>query len=194
MSETITLKRDCNAIAVPSGQNETLPRGTVLRIVQASGGSYTVATERHAMFRVDQENADALGFEVSGDLSAPPTEGSLTEQLVWDALKTIYDPELPVNIVDLGLVYSCDITPNESGGKTVAIRMTMTAPGCGMSEVLKADAESKLKQLPEVAAVRVEVVLDPPWDASRMSEAARLQLGMEFDGATKPGFVQISRR
>ena len=194
MSDTTTLKRDSEAIAIPSGRREMLPEGTVLRIVQARGGSYTVSTERHAMFRIDQENADALGFEVPASHGPELKHSSLTERLVWDTLKTIYDPELPVNIVDLGLVYSCNIADDEKGGKTITVRMTMTSPGCGMSDVLKADAESKLARLPEVSAAQVEVVLDPPWDASRMSEAARLQLGMDLDSPAKPNLVHISRR
>jgi probable FeS assembly SUF system protein SufT len=193
MNETITLKRECEVIAIPSGRRETLPQGTAVRILQSKGDSYTVSTERYAMYRIDQENADALGFEVPSDLTGTPRQNYLTEQLVWEALKTIYDPELPVNIVDLGLVYSCTITANESGGKTVAIRMAMTAPGCGMSDVLKADAERKLKRLPEVTEASVEVVFDPPWDPSRMSESARLQTGMDIDDEGGPGFIQIER-
>jgi metal-sulfur cluster biosynthetic enzyme len=112
----------------------------------------------------------------------------LTEALVWDALKTVYDPELPVNIVELGLVYSVAIEPAPEGS-AISIRMAMTSPGCGMSNVLKADVEGKLLRLPQVAEARVEVVFDPPWDSSRMSESARLQLGMDFSSG--PGFVQI---
>ena len=194
MGETITLKRECEAIAIPSGRRETLPQGVAVRVLQARGGSYTVSTEKHAMFRIDQENADALGFEVSAAQGVPSAQGPLTEKLVWDALKTIYDPELPVNIVDLGLVYSCEIRPEDGGGNTVAIRMAMTSPGCGMSDVLKADAESKLLRLPEVTEARVEVVFDPPWDPARMSEGARLQLGMDLESPPKPGLIQISRR
>src|SRR6516165_8897555 len=116
MSETITLKRECQAIAIPSGRREALPQGTTVRVLQARGGSYTVSTEKHAMYRIDQENADALGFEASTSTDAPSKQGALTEKLVWDTLKTIYDPELPVNIVDLGLVYSCDIIPEDGSG------------------------------------------------------------------------------
>jgi probable FeS assembly SUF system protein SufT len=193
MNEATNLKRDCEVIAIPRGRREKLPQGTSVRVLQARGGSYTVSTEIHAMYRIDEKDADALGLEFPADQTAPSQPGSLTEKLVWDALKTIYDPELPVNIVDLGLVYSCTITSNENGGETIAVRMAMTAPGCGMSDVIKADAESKLKRLPGVTEARVEVVFDPPWDPSRMSEEARLQLGMDFDSPSKPGFVEISR-
>jgi len=100
--------------------------------------------------------------------------------MVWDQMKTIYDPEIPVNIVDLGLIYSCEIAPTDEGGKKIDIKMSMTAPGCGMGNVLKADVESKLAALPEVKEVRVDVVFDPPWNPTRMSEAARLQLGFDL--------------
>jgi len=105
---------------------------------------------------------------------------AFSEQMVWDQMKTIYDPEIPVNIVDLGLIYSCEIAPTDEGGKKIDIKMSMTAPGCGMGNVLKADVESKLAALPEVKEVRVDVVFDPPWNPTRMSEAARLQLGFDL--------------
>ena len=190
MTQTIQLTRDCAVIAVPSGRRETLPRGTPLRIVQQRGGAFTVSNELHAIFRIAAEDADALGLEASS--AAEPLlqdqKKELTESLVWDALKTVYDPELPVNIVDLGLVYSVAINP-AAAGHAIAVRMAMTSPGCGMSNVLKADVESKLLRLPQVAEAQVEVVFDPPWTPSRMSESARLQLGMELGGS--PGFVQI---
>jgi probable FeS assembly SUF system protein SufT len=190
MTETIQLTRDCEVIAVPSGQRRTLPKGTSLRIVQQRGGAFTVSNDLHAVFRIGAEDADALGRDSSAaeseKQSAP--EGPLTEALVWNALKTVYDPELPVNIVELGLVYSVAIEPAPEGS-AISIRMAMTSPGCGMSNVLKADVEGKLLRLPQVAEARVEVVFDPPWDSSRMSESARLQLGMDFSSG--PGFVQI---
>jgi len=192
MMESIELKRDCAAIAIPSGLRETLPRGTVVRVVQARGGSYTVSSEIHAMYRIEARDADALGFEASADTTGSGTQGPLSEQLVWDTLKTVYDPEMPVNIVDLGLVYSCSITPREEGGKIVEIRMAMTAPGCGMSNVLRSDVESKLLRLPEVKEARVEVVFDPPWTSDRMSETARLQLGLDFGGGDSAKLIQIS--
>jgi probable FeS assembly SUF system protein SufT len=190
MMETVELRRDCEAIAIPSGLRQTLPKGTSVRIVQTRGGSYTVSTKVTAMYRIDAKDADALGFASPGAPDQPPQEGSLSEQLVWDALKTVYDPELPVNIVDLGLVYSCSFAPNPRGGKRVTIEMAMTSPGCGMSNVLKSDVESKLLRLPEVSEAHVEVVFDPPWSPSRMSEAARLQLGMDLEST--PGLIQIS--
>jgi probable FeS assembly SUF system protein SufT len=192
MADPIQLTRDCAVIAVPSGQRQTLPKGTPLRIVQQRGGAFTVSNEIHAIFRIAAEDADALGLRVPAPadslLQNQEKNQAITESLVWDALKTVYDPELPVNIVDLGLVYSIAITPAPAGN-TIAVRMAMTSPGCGMSNVLKSDVEGKLLRLPQVAEARVEVVFDPPWTPSRMSESARLQLGMELDGP--PGFVQI---
>ena len=190
--EAIELKRECDAIAVPSGQRQVLPQGTAVRVVQSRGGSYTVSTDVSAMYRIDARDADALGYTPAA-ANAPVPQGPLTEQLVFDALRTVFDPEIPVSIVDLGLVYSCAISPDERGGKSVAVRMSMTAPGCGMSNVLKADVESKLLRLPEVREAQVEVVFDPPWSPSRMSEAARLQLGLDFDNNGPERLTHISQ-
>jgi probable FeS assembly SUF system protein SufT len=188
MNESIQLSRDCPVIAVPSGRRETLPQGTPVRIVQQRGGAFTVSNELHAIFRVAPEDADALGLTAPAESLEQPQQEELTESLVWDALKTVYDPELPVNIVELGLVYSVDLTPAPQGN-AIAVRMAMTSPGCGMSNVLKSDVESKLLRLPQVAEAHVEVVFDPPWTPARMSESARLQLGMDHDSGS--GFVQI---
>lgn len=187
--ETIELKRDCEAIAVPSGMRERLPQGTSVRVMQKRGGNYTVATQLHAMYRIDAADADALGFEVPSTVS-PKQEGPLNEALVWNTLRTVYDPEIPLNIVDLGLVYSCDITPHERSN-SIRIQMAMTAPGCGMSNVLKADVEGKLLRLPDVADVDVQIVFDPPWTPARMSEAARLQLGFDLEQSSTPHLTQI---
>jgi probable FeS assembly SUF system protein SufT len=143
------------------------------------------------MFRIDSTDADALGLEPSAK-SEPGNQGPLTEQLVWDTLKAVFDPEIPVNVVDLGLIYSCAIVPGDRGGNKVAVRMAMTSPGCGMSNVLKADVEGKLLRLPEVSEVQVEVVFDPPWNSNRMSEAARLQLGFDIESGSTPKLTQIS--
>jgi len=191
-ADKIELRRDCEAIAVPSGQRQTLTAGTPVRIMQTRGGAFTVANEIHAMFRIDGADADALGLAPPKN-SAAPVQGPLTEEMVTKALKTVYDPELPVNVVDLGLIYSCEIKADEQGGKNISVRMAMTSPGCGMSNVLKADVETKLKRLPEVGAFHVEVVFDPPWTQARMSEGARLQLGLDLDDARGPGLVQIGR-
>jgi probable FeS assembly SUF system protein SufT len=176
----IRLNRTCEVIEIPSGRASTLPEGTSVRIMQSRGDSYTVWTDYGQMYRVDGKDADALGLQPgsSDPVAADPRE--FNEQMVWDILKTVYDPEIPVNIVDLGLIYSCKIAPageTEPEAKRIEIQMSMTAPGCGMGNVLKADVEGRLARLPSVKDVHVEVVFDPPWDMSRMSEAARLQLG-----------------
>jgi|SRR5579883_67687 probable FeS assembly SUF system protein SufT len=195
MFDTIQLNRDCEVIAVPSGNRETLPAGTEVRIMQSRGGSFTVTTPKYAMYRINGADADALGLAPPGGttVSTPQHEGPLTEDMVWDTLKSVYDPEIPVNVVDLGLVYSCEITPCEGGGKAISVQMAMTSPACGMSNVLKADVETRLQRLPEVKETKVEVVFDPPWNQGRMSEAARLQLGLDLE--TGPGnapYVRIS--
>ncbi|MBX6359832.1 MAG: putative Fe-S cluster assembly protein SufT [Acidobacterium ailaaui] len=193
MMDQIQLNRDCAVIAVPSGQRETLPAGTAVRIMQSRGGSFTVTTERYAVYRIDGADADALGLAPPGGMAAQPhPQGPLTEEMVWETLKTVYDPEIPVNVVDLGLIYSCQIRPHEEGGKTIAVRMGLTSPTCGMSNVLKADVETRLLRLPEVKEAQVEVAFDPPWDRNRMSEAARLQLGLDLDDTRQPGYVRIS--
>jgi probable FeS assembly SUF system protein SufT len=190
MPDTITLKRDCEAIAVPSGSREVLPAGTTVRVVQARGDSYTVSNSIHAIFRIDGRDADALGMQPPAATPQGEQNATLSEDLVWKALKNVYDPELPVNIVDLGLVYSCAITEAAAGGKLVAIRMGVTAPGCGMSNVLRGDVETKVRRLPQVAETDVQVVFDPPWSPARMSDAARLQLGFDLEGGG-PQLTQI---
>jgi probable FeS assembly SUF system protein SufT len=181
-SEPITLSRACQVIEIPSGTRGTLPAGAVVRIMQSLAGSYTVATDRGYMYRVEVKDVDAIGLSNAAMAQEPAVrEGPFSEQMVWDQLKTVYDPEIPVNIVDLGLVYSCDSAPLEQGGNRVHIKMSMTAPGCGMGNVLKADVESKLSRLPSITEVHVEVVFDPPWHPGLMSDAAKLQLGFDLD-------------
>jgi len=184
-SEAITMSRACEVIEIPNGIRGTLPEGTVVRMMQSLGSGYTVATDRGYMCRVDAKDADALGL--SNVMTAPAAtvrEGTFNNQMVWDQLKNVYDPEIPVNIVDLGLVYSCVIAPLQEGGNRVHIKMSMTAPGCGMGNVLKADVESKLARLPGANEVHVEVVFDPPWHPGLMSDAAKLQLGFDLDYGT----------
>jgi probable FeS assembly SUF system protein SufT len=180
--EPITLKRECDVVEIPSGTPNKLAAGDIVKIMQNLGTTYTVFNERGGMFRIDAKDADALGFTVvpSAAETTASADGVFTEQMVWDQLKTVYDPEIPVNIADLGLIYSCVVTTPEDGGKKIDIKMSLTAPGCGMGNVLKSDVEKKLARLPEVKAVNVEVVLDPPWSPSRMSEAAKLQLGFDI--------------
>ncbi len=174
----ITLKRDCEGIQIPSGIRQTLLAGTDVRIMQSLGSSYTVMSVQ-GMSRIDARDADALGLAVPAPEDAS-TEQPFSEKLVWDQLKTVYDPEIPISVADLGLIYSCVTTPLERGGKRLDIKMSMTAPGCGMGDVLKADVEGKLSRLPEVKEVYVEIVFDPPWGPERMSQAARLQLGFDI--------------
>ncbi len=178
-NQSVKLKRDCAAIAIPAGTKQVLPAGTRLRITQAAGTSYTVAADFGVLYRIEDADADALGL--SGPSTETHTPPAFSERMVWDQLKTVYDPEIPVNIVDLGLIYGCAIAEHPEGGKKIDVQMSLTAPGCGMSDVLKADVETKLRRLPEVKEVKVEVVFDPPWNPGRMSEAAKLQLGFDLD-------------
>ena len=189
-SELINLNRECQAIGIPSGVRELLPQGATVRIMQSLGSGYTVVDNRGYMLRIDARDADAMGLAAEARAASAVVEGSFKEDMVWDQLKTVYDPEIPVNIVDLGMIYACTIADIETGGKKIDIEMSMTAPGCGMGNVLKADVESKLARLPEIKEVRVEVVFDPPWNPSRMSEAAKLKLGFDLDygDASSPSF------
>ncbi|HWF66171.1 MAG TPA: putative Fe-S cluster assembly protein SufT [Acidobacteriaceae bacterium] len=174
-SQITPLTRDCPATEIPSGALHVMTAGTPVFITQSLGGSFTVSTGYGQMMRIDARDADALGLPVP---ELPQVGNEFSEQLVWGQLKTIFDPEIPVNIVDLGLVYTCDILPVEDGHK-IGITMSMTAPGCGMGDVLKADVERKLSGLPTVKEVAVQIVFDPPWNMGRMSESARLQLGLD---------------
>lgn len=190
--ELIELKRDSEAIEIPSGIPRRLQAGAFVRISQFVGGSYTVISDMGYMCRIDANDADALGLSPAEPPSPAIAEGPFSEPMVWDQLRAVYDPEIPVNIVDLGLIYSCQITSDDQGGKHIDVKMSMTAPGCGMGNVLKADVEHKLASLPEVKTVTVEVVFDPPWHPGLMSEAAKLQLGLDLDYSDN-SVVRISR-
>ena len=166
------------AVAIPAGVEVTLKAGQVGYITQALGGSFTVYVEGN-LFRIPGSEADGIGMTVAKPPEVPP--GASEEDIknvVWEQLKTCYDPEIPVNIVDLGLIYSCDVQQNEDATRTVDIKMTLTAPGCGMGEVLVQDVRDKVQVVPTVAHANVELVFDPPWNHTMMSEAARLQTGM----------------
>jgi probable FeS assembly SUF system protein SufT len=182
-TEIITLSRDCDAIEIPSGTKGVLPSGTDVRVMQFLGSSWTV-TSVYGMFRVDVKDADALGLTppLAAQESSTSTGQAIafSEKMVWDQLRTVFDPEIPVNIADLGLIYSCVTAPLDQGGHRIDIKMSMTAPGCGMGNVLKADVENKLANLPDVKEVHVEIVFEPPWNPSLMSEAAKLQLGFDL--------------
>ncbi len=172
--EEVQLLRDVGAIQIPDGTAVMLTEGMPLLITQQLGGSFTVMNDRGAMYRIDDRNADALGKEVSDDGSAA---GGTLEDQVWAQMKKCYDPEIPVNIVDLGLVYSCEVTEADDGESDVDITMTLTAPGCGMGPVLAEDVKRRVEGLETVREARVAVVFDPPWNQNMMTEAARLQLG-----------------
>jgi probable FeS assembly SUF system protein SufT len=178
--EPITVARDCDAILIPSGTHITLQAGTVVFITQALGGNYTVNVNGN-LAQVSARNADALGFEAEAPSFMKEyggTGGPVREELLWEQMRTCYDPEIPINIVDLGLVYECKVTPLPDGGNRVDVRMTLTAPGCGMGQFLAEDVRSKLMQVPNVTDVNVELTFDPPWSQDMMSEAARLETGM----------------
>ena len=147
-------------------------------ITQSLGGAYTLVTMQGYMVRLDGKDADAIGKEVQAGPTAEEAAQKPLQELAWDQLKTCYDPEIPVNIVELGLVHSCEVTELPEGGSKVAVRFTLTAPGCGMGDILRQDIERKVQALPGVKECDVQLQLEPPWDQSRMSEAAKLQLGL----------------
>ena len=179
--DPVMLTRDVDATLVPAGTGVVLKKGEKAVITQSLGGSYTVVV-RGNMFRVDDKNGDALGFQVAAKpekstSGARPAEA--VEQDVWIQLKTCYDPEIPVNIVDLGLIYSCQVAPVEQKNSyRVAVKMTLTAPGCGMGPAMAEDVRKKLISIAEIEEANVELVWEPPWDRSMLSEAARLKLGI----------------
>ena len=176
MNETITLTRDCQAIQIPSGNDLILPAGTEVIVTQSLGGSYTVATNQ-GLFRITDSNADALGYEKpttpANQESALEASGTVDQKAVWDQLKTCYDPEIPVNIVDLGLVYDCVVNDNQ-----VLVKMTLTAPGCGMGPTIAAEAKSKILSVPNVKDAEVELVWDPPWNQDMITEVGKMKLGL----------------
>ena len=177
-SEPICLSRDCDAVAVPEGVAITLPKGTVGTLAQALGGSFTVYVQGK-MFRIAGHDADALGKQA---IVAPelPADASLeeVEKLVWEQMKTCFDPEIPVNIVDLGLVYECRVEPRDDGFREVFVKMTLTEQSCGMGQVISDDVRSRIELISVVSAARVELVFDPPWKPEMMSEVAKLETGL----------------
>jgi len=182
MSEPKILTRDVEASVVPIGTKVTLQKGESAHITQSLGGTYTVIVNGN-MFRVESKDADALGIEVQAKPAvAPAASGPLTqeqlEKQIWEQLKTCYDPEIPVNIVDLGLIYDCHLTPIGENIFKADVKMTLTAPGCGMGPVLAQDVQNKLISLEPIDEANVELVWDPPWTQGMMTEAAKLQLGL----------------
>jgi len=176
--ERVTISRDVGAIQIPDGSPVQIPQGTQVMITQHLGASYTVMTDYGAMYRVDERNADAIGREVPTEARTAAVErGGNLEERIWEEMKHVFDPEIPVNVVDLGLIYDCRIADREAGGQGVEIKMTLTAPGCGMGPVLAEDVRSRVEALEGVEEIHVEVVFDPPWNPNMMTEVARLQLG-----------------
>jgi probable FeS assembly SUF system protein SufT len=177
-SEPVRFERDCDAVLVPQGDAVVLPAGSIGYITQALGGSYTVFVEGN-LFRIAGRDADAIGKQPPEPLQlAPGADDEAVEQLVWKQLRTCFDPEIPINVVDLGLIYEAVVSAQEDGSRMVEVKMTLTAPGCGMGEILVDDVRSKLEMIPTVAEADVELVFDPPWSRHMMSEAARLETGM----------------
>ncbi|MGD8346672.1 MAG: putative Fe-S cluster assembly protein SufT [Lysobacterales bacterium] len=177
-SQPCTFERDCDVVMIPSGDQVSMPAGTVGYITQALGGSFTVFIDGN-LFRVAGVDADAIGKEPVMPPSLPDgaTDDDV-ESLLWEQMKTVYDPEIPVNIVDLGLVYRCNLSRDDQDRRVVSVTMTLTAPGCGMGDILVDDVRSKLELIPSVEQVEVELTFDPPWNHNMMSEAARLETGM----------------
>ena len=177
-NEPVTIERDVTAVIIPIGEAVTLRAGTVGFLTQALGGSFTVYVEGN-LFRIAGADADAIGKEPE---PAPEIPENATdkdiEDVIWAQLKTVYDPEIPVNIVDLGLIYRCDIAAAPDGQRSVSVDMTLTAPGCGMGEILVQDAQEKIAIIPTISDVRVDLVFDPPWNQGMMSDEARLQTGL----------------
>ncbi len=177
-AEKIILERDVKAFLIPSGDKVTLQKGEPVSITQALGGSYTVMLNGN-LFKLDGEDADAIGKKTIQTIVNPSDsmKKEVSEQQVWDQLRTVFDPEIPINIVDLGLIYNCKLTKFKKGTK-VDIQMTLTAPGCGMGPIITAEAQQKVQGIPGVNEVNVELVWEPLWNREMMSETALLQLGI----------------
>lgn len=177
------LSRECPATIVPSGDLIHLPAGTKLTITHRLGGNFTVTSD-YGMFRIDGKNADAIGEEIPNEALTVSEKQAVVsneepeEKVLWDALRKVYDPEIPVNIVDLGLIYSLQITPHDAGGYLALVHMTLTAPGCGMGPVIADDAKGQLKAVPGIVDALVEIVWDPPWSQDMISEEGKMQLGL----------------
>jgi len=179
MSETVKTTRAVEVARIPSGEQIQIPADTPVIITQALGGSFTLLIPSEAgLYRLTSADADAIGQPPQSTSAPAAVDGQVSESAVWEVLRTCYDPEIPVNIVDLGLIYGCNIASAE-GGSRVSVQMTLTAPGCGMGPVLAREAEEKISSLPGVASATVEVVWDPPWSPDRISAEGRQRLGME---------------
>lgn len=177
-TECVSFARDCQAVVIPAGELVVIPQGTVAALTQALGDSFTVYINGN-LLRIDGKDADAIGKELVKPPELPPdATDEEVEQLIWGQMKTCYDPEIPVNIVELGLVYECQVEHVVKDKRKVRIQMTLTAPGCGMGDILVNDVASKLKLVPTIEDVSVELVFEPPWDFHMMSYEAKLETGM----------------
>jgi probable FeS assembly SUF system protein SufT len=177
-SEPVTFGRDCPAVLIPAGEQVVIPEGSSGFITQALGGSFTVYIEGN-LFRIAGQDADAVGKEPIRPPELPPdaTEEQI-ESVIWQQMRTCYDPEIPINIVDLGLIYECRLEPAQDGKWIAKIAMTLTAPGCGMGDILTEDVREKIEIVPKIERADVELVFDPPWNQTMMSEEARLEAGL----------------
>ena len=177
-SEPFTLMRDCDAVMVPQGEVVTLPAGQIGYITQALGGSFTVYVEGN-LFRVAGDDADALGKDKPEPLQVPDDATNAdVEKLCWEQLRSVFDPEIPVNVVDLGLVYDLSLDQREDGQRHVYVKLTLTAPGCGMGDILVDDARTKLEMIPTITEAEIDLVFEPPWTQAMMSDEAKLETGM----------------
>jgi probable FeS assembly SUF system protein SufT len=175
---SIELTRDCEAVRIPHGDKVSLPKGAAVDLTQQLGGSYTVRAA-DGLFRIAGRDADALGLQAAPEPAGAVAGAAVSEQQVWDTLRTCFDPEIPVNIVDLGLVYDMQLKPVPGGRHRVDVKMTLTAPGCGMGGVIAGDAQQKLLMLDGIEEATVEIVWDPPWHQSMITPGGRRQLGIE---------------
>jgi len=177
-SERVVFSRECAAILIPSGDEVTLPEGSSGFLTQALGGSFTIYIEGN-LFRIAGIDADAIGKE---PLTPPEVPADASEEeietVIWQQLRTCFDPEIPINVVDLGLIYRCDLSSEEDGSRVVQVEMTLTAPGCGMGPVLMEDVREKIEIIPTVDRADIELVFEPLWNRSMMSEAAQLEAGL----------------
>ncbi len=175
--EVVVTSRECEARLVPAGTEIMIPKNTFVTITQSLGGTFTVAVNGN-LARIEGKDADALGKTVELEDFEIPADGSVNEDHVWAALRQCYDPEIPVNVVELGLIYECEVRPNDAGEYTVYIKMTLTAPACGMGPTIVEDIRFKVSQVPAVKNVEIEMVFDPPWSNDMLSDEAKLELGL----------------
>ena len=181
MREEVTLSRTAEAIMIPSGERVLVPQGAQATITQSLGGTYTLITDRGLMVRISGREVEAIGKvpqEVPQTAETHELTAEKLEEMVWDQLKTCFDPEIPVNIVDLGLVYLCELAESEDGRKDVKIKMTLTAPGCGMGPAIAEDAKSKILLVPGVSDADVRITWEPPWNQQMISEEGKMKLGL----------------